>query len=91
MSRPILEVNTAPSADTWFNLFDKLDQVIDVISNNALTAGPTANGDNTVGNAWLTGTFAANVVGASILRGRECPVEWGLECCFKYIIHGRTD
>jgi hypothetical protein len=75
MTRPVSVVNASPSADTFLNLFDKVNQVIAVIGNNAVTVGTSANGDVSTGNGHVNGIFSSTTLAVGTLRGRKCSNE----------------
>jgi len=75
MSVTIAQVNTA--IENFQSVFDKINLVINAISNGVMTANLTANGSVTVGNAFLNGIFAANTIGANVIRGGNVQTNTG--------------
>lgn len=58
---------SASSNVTWFSALNTINDIIDVIQNDALTA--SSNNDVTIGDATLEGTFTANTISLGTLTG----------------------
>ena len=69
MTVAITPVNAASGADTFQVLINRVNHVINVVSNNAVTADGSSNGSLTTGNAYVNGIAAALTVAAGTLRG----------------------
>ena len=71
MTKNIALINTASgSGSTFQQLFDKVNELANLASQEIVTANTQANGATTAGNTYFTGIFSANVVGIyGALRG----------------------
>lgn len=67
MTKIIARVN--PSTDTFQGWLNQTNVIIDTLANNIITVNNTANGDFSVGNGFVTGTFGSNTIVASTIRG----------------------
>jgi len=67
MTANISSINTA--SDKFGVLFNRVNEIIDALNDEALTANTDANGSTTSGNSFLSGVFSASVLAASTLRG----------------------
>lgn len=64
MAKSITEVSANNTFQVWL---DKTNEIVDLINNDILTVSPSANGDITIGNATLIGSFTANNMTADAL------------------------
>jgi hypothetical protein len=58
MAKSIVQINTA--ADNFQTLYTRVNEVINAISTEVVTANTNANGSLTTGNAFVNGIFGAN-------------------------------
>jgi hypothetical protein len=66
MAKSITEVSANNTFQVWL---DKTNEIVELINNDILTVSPSANGDITIGNATLIGSFTANnVIADALLR-----------------------
>lgn len=65
MSRTLPLINTSPGGDSFVAGFNRVNQVINLVSNSVVTV--SANNDTSVGNGFVIGTFGANVLTSGIL------------------------
>lgn len=66
MAKSITEVSASNTFQVWL---DKTNEIVDLINNDILTVSPSANGDITIGNATLIGSFTANnMIAHDLLR-----------------------
>ena len=68
MSKTITPVYLANN-DTVVTLLTRVNNAIDFISSEAVSANATANGAQTTGNGFITGIFGSNTIVATTLRG----------------------
>jgi hypothetical protein len=68
-------VNTAITNFQQF--FDRVNLVINALANGVVTANSDANGSVTIGNTFLNGIFAANTIGANVIRGGNVQTNTG--------------
>lgn len=66
-------INVTPiyvgNGDTFQTWLARTNTIINIISSNAVTADSTVNGSFTSGNVYVEGSFAANTVAMTTLRG----------------------
>lgn len=62
MSRILPSVDPSANGDTFQILFDKVNNVINLIGTSVVTTSNTANAENTVGNAYIVGNFGATML-----------------------------
>lgn len=70
MATTITQVNTASGGDVFQTLFNRVNETINAISTQVVTANSAANGSITTGNAFIVGILGANtIVVPTALRG----------------------
>src|SRR5678815_2107665 len=67
MTVSIVPVNTA--IENFQSVFDKINLLIDLANQYAVTVDLTANGSVSTGNGFVNGIFAANTFAANVIRG----------------------
>lgn len=79
MAVTIPQVNTAPSGDTFTVLFQRFNQVANLMSNQVVTSSANATGGVTTGNVQISGILSSSLVAANTLRGGSVAVPGNLE------------
>lgn len=69
MSVTIQQINTAANADTFSIAWQRLNQMANVISTQAMTVDASNTGSITVGNGHVSGYLSATLLATNTLRG----------------------
>lgn len=67
MSKTLASINV--NADTWSTLIARVNDVVNALANEIVTANSFANGATTTGNSFVNGIFAGTTLVAGTLRG----------------------
>jgi hypothetical protein len=67
MQVKIEQINVA--TDTWGTVFERLNESVETISNNAVVVIANTVGDAVTGNGFVVGIFGANTLVANTIRG----------------------
>lgn len=93
MAKTRASVNTA--ADNFQDLYDRINELIDDLGTEILTANTDAGGGATVGNGFVTGIFGGTTLTANAIRGgtvaTPAPLNVTSNLVFdatKYLVHG---